>query len=73
MENLKRERGAIKAFSNELFNSIIEASKEDGKCSEKKILKTLKKKRQKPNWWSKWKRFFEKPCNTSITIIHFST
>ena len=36
MENLKRERGAIKAFSNELFNSIIEASKEDGKCSDKK-------------------------------------
>ena len=45
MENLKRERGAIKAFSNELFNSIIEASKEDGKCSEKKKLKTLKQKR----------------------------
>ena len=42
MENLKRERGAIKAFSNELFNSIIEASKEDGKCSEKKKIKNFK-------------------------------
>ena len=69
----ERERGALKAFSSELFDSIIEESKEDGKCSEKKKLKPLKQKRKKPSWSSKSKRFFEKPCNKSITIIHFST
>ena len=37
----------------------------------KKKLKTIKQKRKKPNWWSKSKRFFEKPCNKSITIVHF--
>ena len=67
MENLERERGAIKAFSRELFDSVI--------AEFKKGLKNVrfKEKSFKANWWSKLKCFFEKPRNQSIPTIHFST
>ena len=64
MENLERE--ALKKYS--AVNYLITLLQ-----YLKKAPKTLKQKRKKPNLRSKWKHFFEKPCNKSITIIHFST
>ena len=64
MENLERE--ALKKHS--AVNYLITLLQ-----YLKKAPKTLKQKRKKPNLRSKWKHFFEKPCNKSITIIHFST
>ena len=63
MENLERE--ALKKHS--AVNYLITLLQ-----NLKKAPKILKQKRKKPNLRSKWKRFFEKLCNKSITIIHFS-
>ena len=60
-----RERGAKKAFRSELFDSITAEFKEgleNAKFKEKNQ-KTLRQKRKKSNWWSRSKRFLEKPCN----------
>ena len=64
METLESE-ALKKAFSSELFDYIIAEFKEGlGNAQFKETnQKTLKQERQKPNWWSKSKRFFEKPYN----------
>ena len=56
------ERGAKKAFSCEVFDSIVVKFKENIQFKEKNQ-KTLKQKRKKPNCCSKFKRFLEEPCN----------
>ena len=62
-----KQRGAKKAFSSELFNSIIAEFKEGLENVQFKEKKTLMQKRKKPNWWSKSKRFFEKPRTEAAT------
>ena len=67
METLERERGAKKAFSSEVIDSIIAELKENIQFKEKNQ-KSLKQKRKKPNWWSKSKRFLDELCNMESKV-----
>ena len=59
------EMGVKKEFSIEVSDSIIAEFKVS---SEKKNQKSLKQKREKPNWWSNSKGFLEKPCNMGLKV-----